>query len=211
MGILNWFKNMARKSRHVGLLASTGTSFDWSNLDSSSPPLDTSDENGWTVLHWAAFWGRCDNVPALVERGADMDAVSNENPDGVNSRKVMRQAWQRNRPADVIHISEAAEVMISFMQFCVAHESLLTPLQVAVRTLISTKVSEPISELFGDLRRYQWEHIPFQRNHLDVAQMLLERGAGVGQVASDELTAAQFAEKYDEGGDMFTLLSSYQK
>ena len=39
--------------------------------------VDATDEDGWTPLHAAIYWGQMDAAEQLVEHGANVDAVTN--------------------------------------------------------------------------------------------------------------------------------------
>ena len=46
------------------------------SIKNSQAQLDAQDDDGWTPLHAAVYWGNMDAAEMLVLHGADMDAVT---------------------------------------------------------------------------------------------------------------------------------------
>ena len=66
---------LAFKKRALISAVKTGDTETVVDLLDGGVPIDTKDDKGWSLLHWAAWGGHVTTVRLLFRRGCDVDLV----------------------------------------------------------------------------------------------------------------------------------------
>ncbi|CAM0904900.1 unnamed protein product [Alopecurus aequalis] len=132
----------------IHLISALGYEWALSSVLSAGVGINLRDRNGWTALHWAAYFGREKMVAALIAAGASAPAVADPTPQDPVGKTAAFLASERGHVGLAGYLSEVS--LTSYLASLTIEESDITKGSAAVEAERAVEsISQRSAQLHG--------------------------------------------------------------
>ena len=178
-------QRLAFNKRALISAASTGDTETVANLLDGGVPIDTKDDEGMSLLHWAAWGGHVTTMRLLIRRGCDVDAVDGR---GLNSLHLAAEMGQTKAVRELIRKGASTSVVAGDYGTPLHQAVFYGHVETAVAMLEEGCPLGVVSSAGGSVL-----HFAALGGNVELVRELVSRGCNVNAVSANSCTPLHYA------------------